>query len=143
MNLDHRFNRLEDKIGPATVQSLELTAAELEERLAWWIGQQTYHPGFFDSDPAFRPAWDDYHRLWNIEILDHSPHGYAPLHAVWVGRQPAELETARRLVVEIMARNLKAQPIGSWQGLVDRLLEQGEQHIEQGGATGRLERVHP
>jgi hypothetical protein len=42
-----------------------------------------------------------------------------------------------------LARALLAQPSGSWQRLVGRLLEQGAQRIEQDCSLDSLEGIHP
>jgi hypothetical protein len=59
----------------------------------------------FDSDPAFRPAWSRYYRLWAIHTG-----GYSLLHAVWLPREPADFEEARQAVLPIMGRVLQPQP---------------------------------
>ena len=98
---------------------MQLTDQELEQRLQWWISQQTYNQGVFDADPEFRPAWSRYHRLWEVHLYD--PDGTPPLAAVWLPRQAAEFEEARRGVLAVMIAELRAQP--GPDELLGRLLE--------------------
>src|SRR5438046_1938972 len=78
----------------------QLTDQELEQRPEWWIGQQTYNRGVFDADPEFRPAWSRYHQLWAVHLYE--PGTSPPLAAVWLPRQAAEFEEARRRVLALM-----------------------------------------
>ena len=86
---------------------MQLTDQELEQRLQWWISQQTYNQGVFDADPEFRPAWSRYHRLWEVHLYE--PGDTPPLAVVWLPRQAVEFEEARRRVLAIMIAELRKQ----------------------------------
>jgi hypothetical protein len=102
MKLRTRLHRLEDRLGPPSYPTLLPTTEELVKRLEWWLGGQTYNRGVFDGDPAFRPAWSRYYRLWAIHTG-----GYSLLHAVWLPREPADFEEVRQAVLPITGRVLQ------------------------------------
>jgi hypothetical protein len=104
MGLRARLSRLEGRVGPPAPPP-SLAPGELAKRLEWWLCQQTYNRRAFDEDPAFRPAWSCYHRLWGIDTG-----GWSPLHAVWPPREPPKFEEARRAVLPIMLGVLERQP---------------------------------
>jgi hypothetical protein len=105
MSLRTRLRQLERSVGPPPAPLPELTPEEIEQRLRWWLGGQTYNRGVFDAEPEFRPAWSHYHRLWEIYTQ-----GWSPLQAVWLAREQPDFEEARRRVVAIMLRVLRQQP---------------------------------
>jgi hypothetical protein len=115
MKLRRRLGRLEVRVGPPLEPEAELSPEEVEQRLGAWLGHETYNRGLFDADPDFRPGWSHYHRVWVVHTM-----GYSPLGAVWLAREPAEFEEARRRVVAVMVRVLEQQP-GPLQHLAELL----------------------
>ncbi len=77
----------------------------IHSRLGRLVGDRRLVPSSDGDDSAFRPAWSQYHRLWEVHTG-----GWSHLHAVWLTREPLEFEEARRAVLPIMLGVLERQP---------------------------------
>src|SRR5262249_10591059 len=103
-----RLRRVEEHVGPPPAPRRPMTVQELKQRVQWWIGAQTYNHGVLDANAAFRPAWSRYHQWWDRELSVRVM--TEPLQALWVPRQPAEFEVARREVLQLIIAELRGQP---------------------------------
>jgi hypothetical protein len=104
---------------PSPTPDLSPEAAELSQKADAWLYANTHSGGLFDADPTFRPVWERYHALWK----KHSMNGALGwgAHALWVKREPIELEAARLAVIKVILSTLSQQP-ESWLRLLAKFL---------------------
>src|SRR5262245_11282890 len=52
--------------GPSLSSPTGLIPQESPKRAEWWSSRQIYNRGIFNTDPAPRPSWSQYHDLLTV-----------------------------------------------------------------------------